>query len=125
MATKRYEAHYVQFYHINHYVHTKRRQTPTHNVTDQHSHPSSFTSWQAQKQIQHLRVVRRAKTRDRVPPLDGGEAVGAAARVAAVLDVVQYRGVLVQDGVDEADGLLAGVEALLIDAGDDRGEDGG
>ena len=60
----------------------------------------------------------------RIPPRHGLEAGRAAARVRTVGNVVQDLRVLVQDGVDEADGALARVQALVVDASNNRGEDG-
>nr|POF02246.1 hypothetical protein CFP56_65511 [Quercus suber] len=45
-------------------------------------------------------------------------------RVRPVDDIVEHVRVLVEHGVHEADAALADAEALLVDAGDERGEDG-
>ena len=79
---------------------------------------------QAHKDGQHLRVIRGPESRHRVPPTHGSEAGSSAALVPTRGDVVQDRGVGVQGRVEEADGTLAGVGALLVDEGDDAAECG-
>lgn len=79
---------------------------------------------QPHEQLQHLPEIRRPQPRQRIPSLDRGKPRGAAAGIAAVRDVVEDVGVGVEDGVDEADGGLAGGETRFVDAVDDGGEDG-
>lgn len=79
---------------------------------------------QAQEQLQQLRVVRRAKSSDRVPAVDSLEPFRPTARVCAVIDVVQGTRVLIQHGIDESQWPLASSKALLHDPVDQRREDG-
>lgn len=86
---------------------------------------------------EQLGVVGSSQTSDGVPALDsreanvaalagGAVAVGTAQVLVARGDVVERVGVLVQDGIEEAEGtLLAGDDALVDDAVDETGKDGG
>ena len=81
-------------------------------VTDHPSlHPLGFSrfltqSWQTQGKIQQSRVIRRAQSRDRIPARHGREPWGPAALITTASNVVQDGRVGVQDGVEEAEGLL-------------------
>lgn len=52
---------------------------------------------------------------DLLPSFDSREAIGAAARVAAVLNVVHYLGVCVQRGINESYWALASLDTLFVD----------
>lgn len=56
-------------------------------------------------------------------PFGGREALGSAARVGAVGDVVQRPGIGVEGWVDKTHRAFTDCEPLLVDAVDDRGED--
>ena len=71
---------------------------------------------------QQLRVVRRSQTRHWIPSAHGGKARGPTPLVAPNGDVVERRRVGVDGRIDESDRLLARVDALLIDEGDDGAE---
>lgn len=72
-----------------------------------------------------LREVGRAEPGHGVPARSGGEALRAAAGVAALGDVVERRGASrVQHGVEEAERGLALVEELVIEKRDDCREGG-
>ena len=59
----------------------------------------------------------------RIPALDGGETLSAAARVRAGRDVVERGGTLgVKHGVEEAERALALVEERIVEERDDGGE---
>ena len=69
--------------------------------------------------------VGRAKACDRVPPLLRREPVRAAPRVRPARDVVERGGAgRVQEGVQEPERALAGVEELVVQESDDGRERG-
>ena len=79
----------------------------------------------ARDKRQELRKVRRAETSDRIPAREGGETIRAAAGVAALRDVVERGGAgRVQEGVQEPERALAGVEELVVQESDDGRERG-
>ena len=83
--------------------------------------------WKTHKVLEQLEVLRSAETSDRVPALDGGEALSVASRVASLCtksDISEGSRVLVHGRVSEANDRLASVETLFVDAVQDGGEDG-
>jgi hypothetical protein len=80
---------------------------------------TSFQLRQPQPQLQHLRIIRRAQARNRIPARSGRKARSATTLIAALGDVVQDVRVRIKDRVDEADAALAGVVAGLVDQGED------
>jgi hypothetical protein len=89
--------------------------------------PSSHLR-QPQPQLQHLRIIRRAQPRNRIPARSRRKARRATTLVAALRDIVQNARVRVEDWVDEADAAFAGVVAGLVDQSEDgagRGRGGG
>ncbi len=62
---------------------------------------------------------------NRIPSRAGRETVSAAARIVADSDIVEHIWVLVDDGVEEANGSLAALQALLVEQIDNGSEDGG
>lgn len=79
-------------------------------------------SWQAHEQIQHLRVVRCTHSSHGIPARYREEARSAATSVVAGRDIVEDAWMSIEGRVDEADGLFARSQALLIDAVQDRCE---
>ena len=75
------------------------------------------------KQLQQLGVVGSSQPSHRVPALNGLERRHVAARVAALGDIVEHIGVLVQHGVHKPDRALASRQTFLVDTGQDGGED--
>lgn len=74
------------------------------------------------KNTQQFRVVRRSQTRHWVPSAHGGKARCPTPLVAPKGDVVERRRIGVDGRIDESDRLLARIDALLIDEGDDGAE---
>lgn len=93
--------------------------------------PTSWDSWAFPSQsTQIVSTVTRGHiqfcyihpllTYHRIPPRRGREALCPAALVAASCDVVENLRVGVCNRVDEADGALLGIQALLVDECEDR-----
>lgn len=72
-------------------------------------------SLQTHKQLEHSRVIRRAQPGRRVPAARRREPIRVATHIRAVCNVIQHPGIGVEDGVDKADGRLAGLDALAVD----------
>ena len=69
----------------------------------------------AHEQVQQFRIIGRAQTRDRVPTRDSLEGCATATAVLTLDDIVKHLGMLVQHGVNEANGGLALGDPLLVD----------
>jgi hypothetical protein len=80
----------------------------------------SYPLRQPQPQLQHLRIIRRAQPRDRIPARRRRETRGATTLVAALRDIVQNARVRVKHRIDEANAAFAGVVAGLVDQGENR-----
>lgn len=90
---------------------------------------------QSTKDLDSLLIVWGAETGNRIPASDSREAivatctrlvvaVGAAQALVTLGDVVEDLRVLIDGRVDEAEGLLAGGDALLVDAREDGSDEG-
>jgi hypothetical protein len=81
-------------------------------------------SRQAHVELVHGRILRRTQTGNRIPADISAEALSTAARAVANSDVRENIRVLVKHGVDEADGRLASLKAVHVDAGENGTEHG-
>jgi hypothetical protein len=67
-------------------------------------------------------VVGCSQTRDRIPAWSGREATGATARVTTLQYIVESLWVLINNRIDESNNRLARLDALLVDEGNDTGD---
>ena len=100
---------------------TNHHKSPTSPSSPQQRQPHALLR-QRLKNRQQLLIIRRAQPRDGIPAGHGGKPSRAAPLVPAAGDIVEGAGIGVDGGVDEADGALAGVGALLVDQRDDAAE---
>ena len=86
------------------------------------SSPSSLSL--SSNNLRELLKIGRAQARRRIPSGNRGEADLIVRIIHALGHIVEALGVLVQEGVQEAERLAALCEADAVEAGDDAADDG-
>lgn len=94
------------------------------NVRKEEEEENTIGLIQPHPQIQHLRIIRGAQARHRIPTRCALETRGPTPLIPALDHVVEDLRVRVRHGVDEADAVLLLVQPGLVDQRQDRPQGG-